>query len=190
MRRPPRAEGGRSRRRAHEPQRCGRHDCFNAADVDAVVRVEVTAGERFAHMIDALLGLHVMMREREGSAQPGRAGARSGATDGRRPVQGERRAGARAPAEAAVIHPALRTRADRATTGSPRPERTAGCPAVSLNAYEKIWPVSGVVLMRERAQADCSSYIHRLAAPAHASSSVRRLPLAHGTAVPRAIGVG
>jgi hypothetical protein len=42
------------------------HDCFNAADVDAVVRVEVTARERFAHMIDALLGLHVMMREREG----------------------------------------------------------------------------------------------------------------------------
>jgi hypothetical protein len=33
------------------------HDCFNAADVDAVVRVEVTAGERFAHMIDALFGL-------------------------------------------------------------------------------------------------------------------------------------
>lgn len=35
------------------------HDCFNAADVDAVVRVEVTAREPFAHMIDALLRLHV-----------------------------------------------------------------------------------------------------------------------------------
>lgn len=33
------------------------HDWFNTADVDAVVRVEVTAGERFAHMIETLFGL-------------------------------------------------------------------------------------------------------------------------------------
>ncbi|MGN6868062.1 MAG: cupin domain-containing protein [Solirubrobacteraceae bacterium] len=33
------------------------HDWFNAADVDAVVRVEVTPGERFAHMIETLFGL-------------------------------------------------------------------------------------------------------------------------------------
>jgi quercetin dioxygenase-like cupin family protein len=33
------------------------HDWFNAAAVDAVVRVEVTPGERFAHMIETLFGL-------------------------------------------------------------------------------------------------------------------------------------
>ncbi|MFL5862316.1 MAG: cupin domain-containing protein [Solirubrobacteraceae bacterium] len=33
------------------------HDWFNAADVDAVVRVEVTPGERFAHLIETLFGL-------------------------------------------------------------------------------------------------------------------------------------
>ena len=33
------------------------HDWFNAADVDAVVRVEVTPGDRFAHMIETLFGL-------------------------------------------------------------------------------------------------------------------------------------
>ena len=33
------------------------HDWFNAADVEAVVRVEVTPGERFAHMIETLFGL-------------------------------------------------------------------------------------------------------------------------------------
>jgi mannose-6-phosphate isomerase-like protein (cupin superfamily) len=33
------------------------HDWFNAADVDAIVRVEVTPGERFAHMIETLFGL-------------------------------------------------------------------------------------------------------------------------------------
>jgi mannose-6-phosphate isomerase-like protein (cupin superfamily) len=33
------------------------HDWFNEAGVDAVVRVEVTPGERFAHMIETLFGL-------------------------------------------------------------------------------------------------------------------------------------
>lgn len=33
------------------------HDWFNEANVDAVVRVEVTPGERFAHMIETLFGL-------------------------------------------------------------------------------------------------------------------------------------
>lgn len=33
------------------------HDWFNVADVDAVVRVEITPGERFAHMIETLFGL-------------------------------------------------------------------------------------------------------------------------------------
>lgn len=33
------------------------HDWFNDADVDAVVRVEVTPGERFAHMLETLFGL-------------------------------------------------------------------------------------------------------------------------------------
>ena len=33
------------------------HDWFNTAEVDAVVRVEVTPGERFAHMIETLFGL-------------------------------------------------------------------------------------------------------------------------------------
>jgi quercetin dioxygenase-like cupin family protein len=33
------------------------HDWFNAGDVDALVRVEVTPGERFAHMIETLFGL-------------------------------------------------------------------------------------------------------------------------------------
>jgi quercetin dioxygenase-like cupin family protein len=33
------------------------HDWFNKADVDAVVRVEITPGERFAHMIETLFGL-------------------------------------------------------------------------------------------------------------------------------------
>jgi hypothetical protein len=33
------------------------HDWFNAGDVEAVVRVEVTPGERFAHMIETLFGL-------------------------------------------------------------------------------------------------------------------------------------
>ena len=33
------------------------HDWFNRAAVDAVVRVEVTPGERFAHMIETLFGL-------------------------------------------------------------------------------------------------------------------------------------
>jgi len=33
------------------------HDWWNAGDVDAVVRVEITPGERFAHMIETLFGL-------------------------------------------------------------------------------------------------------------------------------------
>jgi mannose-6-phosphate isomerase-like protein (cupin superfamily) len=33
------------------------HDWFNRGTVDAVVRVEVTPGERFAHMIETLFGL-------------------------------------------------------------------------------------------------------------------------------------
>jgi mannose-6-phosphate isomerase-like protein (cupin superfamily) len=33
------------------------HDWFNSTDHDAVVRVEVTPGERFAHMIETLFGL-------------------------------------------------------------------------------------------------------------------------------------
>jgi quercetin dioxygenase-like cupin family protein len=33
------------------------HDWFNESDVDAVVRVEVMPGERFAHMIETLFGL-------------------------------------------------------------------------------------------------------------------------------------
>ncbi|TML68646.1 MAG: cupin domain-containing protein [Actinobacteria bacterium] len=33
------------------------HDWWNASDRDAVVRVEVTPGERFAHMIETLYGL-------------------------------------------------------------------------------------------------------------------------------------
>jgi hypothetical protein len=33
------------------------HDWYNIAGVDAVVRVEVTPGERFAHMIETLFGL-------------------------------------------------------------------------------------------------------------------------------------
>jgi len=33
------------------------HDWFNEGDTDAVVRVEVTPGERFAHMIETLFGL-------------------------------------------------------------------------------------------------------------------------------------
>src|SRR4029453_11093580 len=35
----------------------GWHDWWNAADRDALVRVEVTPGERFAHMIETLFGL-------------------------------------------------------------------------------------------------------------------------------------
>ena len=33
------------------------HDWWNAGDVDAIVRVEITPGERFAHMIETLFGL-------------------------------------------------------------------------------------------------------------------------------------
>jgi quercetin dioxygenase-like cupin family protein len=33
------------------------HDWWNAADRDALVRVEITPGERFAHMIETLFGL-------------------------------------------------------------------------------------------------------------------------------------
>jgi quercetin dioxygenase-like cupin family protein len=33
------------------------HDWWNEGDVDAIVRVEVTPGERFAHMIETLFGL-------------------------------------------------------------------------------------------------------------------------------------
>jgi hypothetical protein len=33
------------------------HDWFNEGDADAIVRVEVTPGERFAHMIETLFGL-------------------------------------------------------------------------------------------------------------------------------------
>ena len=35
----------------------GWHDWWNGADRDALVRVEVTPGERFAHMIETLFGL-------------------------------------------------------------------------------------------------------------------------------------
>jgi mannose-6-phosphate isomerase-like protein (cupin superfamily) len=35
----------------------GWHDWWNAADRDALVRVEITPGERFAHMIETLFGL-------------------------------------------------------------------------------------------------------------------------------------
>jgi quercetin dioxygenase-like cupin family protein len=33
------------------------HDWWNEGDVDAIVRVEITPGERFAHMIETLFGL-------------------------------------------------------------------------------------------------------------------------------------
>ena len=33
------------------------HDWWNEGDVDAIVRVEVTPGERFVHMIETLFGL-------------------------------------------------------------------------------------------------------------------------------------
>ena len=33
------------------------HDWWNAGDKDAIVRVEITPGERFAHMIETLFGL-------------------------------------------------------------------------------------------------------------------------------------
>jgi hypothetical protein len=33
------------------------HDWWNEAEADAVVRVEVTPGERFVHMIETLFGL-------------------------------------------------------------------------------------------------------------------------------------
>jgi quercetin dioxygenase-like cupin family protein len=53
-------DGQRSRLRAGESAHIEPgvwHDWFNQADVDAVVRVEVTPGERFAHMIETLFGL-------------------------------------------------------------------------------------------------------------------------------------
>jgi quercetin dioxygenase-like cupin family protein len=53
-------DGQRSTLRAGESAEIGAgvwHDWFNAADVDAVVRVEVTPGERFAYMIETLFGL-------------------------------------------------------------------------------------------------------------------------------------
>src|SRR5947209_14129400 len=46
----------RAGERAHIEPRVW-HDWFNAADVDAIVRVEVTPGERFAHLIETLFGL-------------------------------------------------------------------------------------------------------------------------------------
>src|ERR1700742_3142991 len=55
------------------------HDWFNAADVDAVVRVEVTPGERFAHMIETMFGL---AREGHVNAQ-GMRGLRQLALTGR-----------------------------------------------------------------------------------------------------------
>lgn len=42
------------------------HDWFNVGAVDAVVRVEVTPGERFAHLIETLFGL-----AREGHVERG-----------------------------------------------------------------------------------------------------------------------
>lgn len=53
-------DGRRSTLRAGETARieAGQwHDWFNEAQVDAIVRVEVTPGERFAHMIETLFGL-------------------------------------------------------------------------------------------------------------------------------------
>lgn len=53
-------DGQRSRLRAGESADVEPgvwHDWFNTADVDAVVRVEITPGERFAHMIETLFGL-------------------------------------------------------------------------------------------------------------------------------------
>jgi hypothetical protein len=41
------------------------HDWFNRGAIDAVVRVEVTPGERFAHMLETLFGL-----AREGHVNP------------------------------------------------------------------------------------------------------------------------
>jgi quercetin dioxygenase-like cupin family protein len=53
-------DGQRSMLRAGETEQIEPgvwHDWFNEADVDAVVHVEVTPGERFAHMIETLFGL-------------------------------------------------------------------------------------------------------------------------------------
>src|SRR5215210_2353757 len=49
----------KARRRAdRRPRWAPVNDWFNKADVDAIVRVEVTpGGERFAHMIETLFGL-------------------------------------------------------------------------------------------------------------------------------------
>jgi mannose-6-phosphate isomerase-like protein (cupin superfamily) len=46
------------------------HDWFNRGTVDAVVRVEITPGERFAHMIETLFGLARGARQRKGDARP------------------------------------------------------------------------------------------------------------------------
>jgi mannose-6-phosphate isomerase-like protein (cupin superfamily) len=53
-------DGQRSRLRAGERAEIEPgvwHDWFNRGAVDAVVRVEVTPGERFAHMLETLFGL-------------------------------------------------------------------------------------------------------------------------------------
>ena len=45
------------------------HDWWNASDRDARVRVEVTPGERFAHMLETLFGLARLGYQRQGDAQ-------------------------------------------------------------------------------------------------------------------------
>ena len=51
--------------------RIGRHDWWNASDRDVRVRVEITPGERFVHMIETFFGLSRLGHtDRKGMAHP------------------------------------------------------------------------------------------------------------------------
>jgi quercetin dioxygenase-like cupin family protein len=51
------------------------HDWWNEGDSDAIVRVEITPGERFVHMIETLFGLAREGHVNKGDAAPAPAGA-------------------------------------------------------------------------------------------------------------------
>ena len=64
------------------------HDWWNAGDVDAIVRVEITPGERFVHMIETIYGLaregHVNAKGMPSPLQCAIAGVSDGSSSGRR----------------------------------------------------------------------------------------------------------
>ena len=116
------------------------HDWWNAGDHDARARVEITPGERFAHMIETLFGLaRLGHTNAKGmplrcSSRSSRASSATSSCSARRPRRCSARSSARSPpsrAGAATARPTPSSRAPCWRPGQTPDLRTVTCSAVA-----------------------------------------------------------